>query len=157
MNNSKNSENSLSPSSEVINVESTNSDLSLKDRVGDAANNWLAKNRSLSLRQTPVWAQSLTLILIWNPIQTVLHAGRESLVCLLNIPSLQNFVKRIQSAHLKDFPEFPFCLFQLELNPLRLSQPSSGSVVCFLSFAPKVRNLTSGPYLEVRLKSTNPF
>lgn len=64
MNNSKNSENSLSPSSEVINVESTNSDLSLKDRVGDAANNWLAKNRSLSLRQTPVWAQSLTLILI---------------------------------------------------------------------------------------------
>ena len=38
--------------------------LTLKQRAGDAANNWLAKNRSLVLRQTPVWAQSLAVILI---------------------------------------------------------------------------------------------
>lgn len=38
--------------------------LSVKQRAGDAANRWLARNRSLVLRQTPVWAQSLALILI---------------------------------------------------------------------------------------------
>ena len=38
--------------------------LSLKERAGDVANDWLAKNRSLVLRQTPVWAQSLAVILI---------------------------------------------------------------------------------------------
>ena len=38
--------------------------LSLKHKVGDAANAWLEKNRSLVLRQTPVWAQSLTVILV---------------------------------------------------------------------------------------------
>ena len=37
--------------------------LTLKERAGDVANNWLAKNRSLVLRQTPVWAQSLAVIL----------------------------------------------------------------------------------------------
>ena len=41
------------------NIES----LTLKERAGDVANNWLAKNRSLVLRQTPVWAQSLAVIL----------------------------------------------------------------------------------------------
>ena len=39
-------------------------DLTLKQKAGDAANNWLAKNRSLVLRQTPVWAQSLAAILV---------------------------------------------------------------------------------------------
>ena len=36
----------------------------LKQHVGDAANNWLARNRSLVLRQTPVWAQSLAVLLV---------------------------------------------------------------------------------------------
>ena len=40
------------------------SSLSIKHQVGDAANNWLARNRSLVLRQTPVWAQSLALLMI---------------------------------------------------------------------------------------------
>ena len=43
--------------------------MTLKERAGDVANNWLAKNRSLVLRQTPVWAQSLAVIL------TLLGAG----------------------------------------------------------------------------------
>ena len=47
----------------VVEASSTSPSLSIKDKVGDAANNWLARNRSLVLRQTPVWAQSLTLIL----------------------------------------------------------------------------------------------
>ena len=38
--------------------------LSAKQVVGDAAEKWLARNRSLVLRQTPVWAQSLALIFI---------------------------------------------------------------------------------------------
>ena len=38
--------------------------LTIKQKTGDAANKWLAKNRSLVLRQTPVWAQSLAGILI---------------------------------------------------------------------------------------------
>ena len=38
--------------------------MSVKHKVGDAANKWLARNRSLVLRQTPVWAQSLALIFI---------------------------------------------------------------------------------------------
>jgi len=36
----------------------------LKKRSGVAADGWLSRNRSLVLRQTPVWAQSLTLVLI---------------------------------------------------------------------------------------------
>ena len=36
----------------------------IKEKVGDAANNWLARNRSLVLRQTPVWAQSLAILMI---------------------------------------------------------------------------------------------
>ena len=38
--------------------------LPLKDRAGEVANQWLAKNRSLVLRQTPVWAQTLATLLI---------------------------------------------------------------------------------------------
>ncbi len=38
--------------------------LTPKQVLGDAANQWLARNRSLVLRQTPVWAQSLAAIFI---------------------------------------------------------------------------------------------
>ena len=38
--------------------------LTVKQKVGDATNRWLAKNRSLVLRQTPVWAQSMAAIVI---------------------------------------------------------------------------------------------
>ncbi|KZR73261.1 HlyD family secretion protein [Prochlorococcus marinus] len=38
--------------------------LTLKQRSGDAANRWLEKNRNLVLRQTPVWAQSISLIFV---------------------------------------------------------------------------------------------
>ena len=38
--------------------------LSMKQRAGDAANRWLARNRSLVLRQTPVWAQTLAALMI---------------------------------------------------------------------------------------------
>ena len=48
---------------DIVEVQSSSSSLNFKERAGDAANNWLAKNRSLVLRQTPVWAQSLALIL----------------------------------------------------------------------------------------------
>lgn len=47
-----------------VNTDAVVESLTLKERAGDAANNWLAKNRSLVLRQTPVWAQSLAVILI---------------------------------------------------------------------------------------------
>ena len=39
-------------------------DPSLKQKAGEIANRWMAKNRSLVLRQTPQWAQGLALILI---------------------------------------------------------------------------------------------
>ena len=35
-----------------------------KDVIARSAERWLARNRSLVLRQTPVWAQSLALIMI---------------------------------------------------------------------------------------------
>ena len=50
--------------SNTVDVNSSALPLSFKDRARDAANQWLAKNRSLVLRQTPVWAQSLVLMLI---------------------------------------------------------------------------------------------
>ena len=50
--------------SDKTNTETNRSSLLLKHRVGDAANTWLEKNRSLVLRQTPVWAQSLAIILV---------------------------------------------------------------------------------------------
>ena len=48
----------------VVDTNATSESLTIKERAGDAANRWLAKNRSLVLRQTPVWAQSLVAILI---------------------------------------------------------------------------------------------
>jgi len=39
-------------------------DLTLKQKAGDAANRWLARNRNLVLRQTPVWAQSMAGLLV---------------------------------------------------------------------------------------------
>ena len=51
-------------SSDRPKAETNNNSLLLKHKVGDAANTWLEKNRSLVLRQTPVWAQSLALILV---------------------------------------------------------------------------------------------
>ena len=50
--------------SEKTKDKSNSGSLPIKYRVGDAANVWLEKNRSLVLRQTPVWAQSLALILV---------------------------------------------------------------------------------------------
>ena len=38
--------------------------LSLRQKAGDSANRWLARNRSLVLRQTPVWAQSSGMLVI---------------------------------------------------------------------------------------------
>ena len=54
---------SENPEDVIIDVSAETSKLLLKQKVGDAANQWLAKNRSLVLRQTPVWAQSLAIIL----------------------------------------------------------------------------------------------
>ena len=48
----------------VVDTTATLEDRSLKQKAGDAANRWMARNRSLVLRQTPVWAQSLSAILI---------------------------------------------------------------------------------------------
>ena len=48
----------------VARTTATVEDRSLKQKAGDAANRWMARNRSLVLRQTPVWAQSLAAILI---------------------------------------------------------------------------------------------
>ena len=50
--------------SAVVETTAMAEDLSLKQKAGDAANRWMARNRSLVLRQTPVWAQSLAAILI---------------------------------------------------------------------------------------------
>ncbi len=57
-------ENNLEANNALIDVTSSSESLSLKEKAGDAANKWVAKNRSLVLRQTPLWAQSLALILI---------------------------------------------------------------------------------------------
>ena len=48
----------------MVETTATVEDLSLKQKAGDAANRWMARNRSLVLRQTPIWAQSLAAILI---------------------------------------------------------------------------------------------
>ena len=50
--------------SPVVEISASSQSLSLKDQAGDVANRWLDKNRSLVLRQTPFWAQSLTALLI---------------------------------------------------------------------------------------------
>ena len=61
---SENPGSGLEKDSAVIDTTAVASDLSLKDQAGEAANRWMARNRSLVLRQTPVWAQSLAAILI---------------------------------------------------------------------------------------------
>ncbi|MDA7433803.1 HlyD family efflux transporter periplasmic adaptor subunit [Synechococcus sp. AH-601-P18] len=58
----------------VVDTIATTEDLSLKEKAGDAANRWLDKNRSLVLRQTPVWAQSLVLLLIILGVTSVTAA-----------------------------------------------------------------------------------
>ncbi len=49
-------------SSAIVGVEAQS--LTVKQKAGDAANRWMARNRSLVLRQTPVWAQSLAVLMI---------------------------------------------------------------------------------------------
>lgn len=46
----------------IVNVGSQSSDDSsrLIDKAGDVVNNWMDRNRSMVLRQTPVWAQAMT-------------------------------------------------------------------------------------------------
>jgi hemolysin D len=51
-------------SSALVETTAQSVDLTLKQRAGKAANSWLARNRSLVLRQTPFWAQGLVAILI---------------------------------------------------------------------------------------------
>lgn len=58
----------------VVDTIATTEDLTLKEKAGDAANRWLDKNRSLVLRQTPVWAQSLVLLLIILGVTSVTAA-----------------------------------------------------------------------------------
>ena len=48
----------------VVDVVATSNELTIKQRAGDAANRWLEKNKSLVLRQTPVWAQSFAVLLV---------------------------------------------------------------------------------------------
>ena len=56
--------NDQDPSSALVDTTATSEDLTLKQKAGDAANRWLARNRSLVLRQTPVWAQTLAGLMI---------------------------------------------------------------------------------------------
>lgn len=58
------SEPESSAGSALVDTTAVVEDLSFKQQVGDAANRWLARNRSLVLRQTPVWAQSLAALMI---------------------------------------------------------------------------------------------
>ena len=55
---------SIKPPKDTDNSESPKKSDSLKNKFGDAANQWLEKIRSLTLRQTPIWAQSITFLLI---------------------------------------------------------------------------------------------
>ena len=45
-------------------IQGSKNFLSVKQRAGELTNQWMKKNRSLVLRQTPVWAQSLTSLAI---------------------------------------------------------------------------------------------
>ena len=51
------------PFSEELEQDKDSSSLTIKQKAGDAANRWLERNRNLVLRQTPVWAQSLAVLL----------------------------------------------------------------------------------------------
>ena len=59
-----NSSNLLVDEKQTDQNKDSSQSLTLKQQAGDAANRWLEKNRSLVLRQTPVWAQSLAGLLI---------------------------------------------------------------------------------------------
>ena len=52
------------PASPQLPPESNLKERQLSDALKQTANDWLARNRSLALRQTPFWAQSFTTILI---------------------------------------------------------------------------------------------
>ena len=41
-----------------------NGSLTVKQKIGDAANDWLEKNKSVVLRQTPKWAQGLAITML---------------------------------------------------------------------------------------------
>ena len=58
------SKSQLETTSAVSAPDSKTSSTTLKEKAGDAANKWLARNRNLVLRQTPLWAQSLVGLLI---------------------------------------------------------------------------------------------
>lgn len=47
---------------QIIDVKSET--LTVKQKTGDVVNLWFEKNRSLVLRQTPVWAQTLVIIIV---------------------------------------------------------------------------------------------
>lgn len=51
------------PFSEALEQDKDSSSPTIKQQAGDAANRWLERNRNLVLRQTPVWAQSLAVLL----------------------------------------------------------------------------------------------
>ena len=51
--------NLTSPLSQKLGRKLSKGRLTVKSAVSDRANRWIAKNRSLVLRQTPVWAQAL--------------------------------------------------------------------------------------------------
>ena len=55
---------SLEPFSDGTESLDKSPSLTVKQKIGDATNRWLAKNRSLVLRQTPVWAQGMAAIVI---------------------------------------------------------------------------------------------
>ena len=61
---SESSKSTTQSDSAVVETTAVSGELTLKQKAGDAANRWMARNRSLVLRQTPVWAQSLAAILI---------------------------------------------------------------------------------------------
>ena len=48
----------------VVDVTAESRKIQLKQKAGDLANRWLERNRSLVLRQTPVWAQGFAILMI---------------------------------------------------------------------------------------------
>ena len=60
----KNVFNKLKTSSNKVVLDKSLAELNVKQKAGDGLNKWFAKNRSLVLRQTPVWAQSLSIVVV---------------------------------------------------------------------------------------------
>lgn len=54
----------MSKNQSVEERKASSSSLTIKQHAGDAANRWLDRNRNLVLRQTPIWAQSLAVMLL---------------------------------------------------------------------------------------------